>query len=117
MAKINNEIDNEISAVFTLVNNLIKSKNHDYNYAFFEDIKEEGKAAVRMMLSHKLNRYKELSRSGESEVGESEKDTLLDIIGYAANAIAYYEMNKISTIKDTMSSFDKLNTELPQVQR
>lgn len=81
MTEKHKEICNEL-------NDLYERKNRDYGDSFHKTFLDEGMAMIRIRLSDKLNRFKQLTRTGESKVkDESVRDTLIDIANYAIMAI------------------------------
>ena len=74
------------------LNAIYARKNHDYGDSFHDTWVEEGFSMARIRLSDKLNRFKTLTRSGDSQVtDESLRDTLLDIANYALMTIIEME--------------------------
>ena len=74
--------------ICTEINELYAKKNHDYGDSFHLTFLEEGWAMPRIRLSDKLNRFKMLSRSGDSKVkDESLRDTLIDLANYAIMSV------------------------------
>ena len=70
------------------LNDLYARKNADYGDSFHLTFLEEGWAMPRIRLSDKLNRFKMLSRSGDSRVkDESLRDTLIDLANYAIMSV------------------------------
>ena len=70
------------------LNDLYARKNADYGDSFHLTFLEEGWAMPRIRLSDKLNRFKMLSRSGDSLVkDESLRDTLIDLANYAIMSV------------------------------
>ena len=70
------------------LNDLYARKNADYGDSFHLTFLEEGWAMPRIRLSDKLNRFKMLSRSGDSKVkDESLRDTLIDLANYAIMSV------------------------------
>ena len=70
------------------LNDLYARKNADYGDSFHQTFLEEGWAMPRIRLSDKLNRFKMLSRSGDSLVkDESLRDTLIDLANYAIMSV------------------------------
>lgn len=59
-------------------------KNADYGDSFHKTFVEEGMAMPRIRLTDKLERFKQLTRSGSRQVAdESVRDTLMDLANYA----------------------------------
>lgn len=70
------------------LNDLYARKNADYGDSFHQTFLEEGWAMPRIRLSDKLNRFKMLSRAGDSKVkDESLRDTLIDLANYAIMSV------------------------------
>ena len=71
------------------LNRLYAQKNHDYGDSFHETFLEEGWASVRLRLSDKLRRFKQLSRNpnGQMVADESMRDTLIDLANYSLMAV------------------------------
>lgn len=70
------------------LNDLYARKNADYGDRFHLTFLEEGWAMPRIRLSDKLNRFKMLSRAGDSKVkDESLRDTLIDLANYAIMSV------------------------------
>ena len=70
------------------LNDLYARKNADYGDSFHLTFLEEGWAMPRIRLSDKLNRFKMLSRAGDSKVkDESLRDTLIDLANYAVMSV------------------------------
>lgn len=75
--------------------NLYKCKNQDYGDAFHISYLEEGMAMPRIRLSDKLNRFKNLSRTGSYLVkDESIRDTLIDLANYAIMTVIELDAEK-----------------------
>ena len=75
--KAHMQIRMELGAIYA-------SKNADYGDSFHKTYLEEGMAMPRIRLTDKLERFKQLTRSGQQEVrDESIRDTLLDLANYA----------------------------------
>lgn len=64
---------------------LLKEKNKKYGNSFYQTADELGNACIVIRLMDKLNRIKMLLINGEKDnmKGESVKDTLVDLAGYA----------------------------------
>lgn len=74
------------------LNKLYTKKNHDYGDAFHLSYLEEGMAMPRIRLGDKLNRFKTLSKNpDQAKVGESLKDTLIDLANYAIMTVLEME--------------------------
>lgn len=65
------------------MNTIYQSKNSDYGDSFGEMYKKEGKASLRVVLGHKMNRFETLTREESKPNNESIEDTLIDIANYA----------------------------------
>ena len=82
----NNTVHHELICEY--LTNLYARKNADYGDSFHLTFLEEGWAMPRIRLSDKLNRFKMLSRSGDSLVkDESLRDTLIDLANYAIMSV------------------------------
>ena len=74
------------------LSDLYSRKNKDYGDSFHLSFLEEGMAMPRIRLSDKLNRFKQLTKSGEQQVkDESIRDTLIDLANYAIMTILELE--------------------------
>lgn len=71
------------------LNTLYAKKNHDYGDSFHEQFLEEGWASVRIRLTDKLKRFKQLTKNPESQQikDESVRDTLIDLANYALMSV------------------------------
>ena len=58
------------------------AKNHDYGDSFGESIREYGPIAGAAQIMHKHNRLKTLVKGESNKVGESIRDTLMDMANY-----------------------------------
>ena len=94
-------------AICDELNSLYERKNHDYGDSFHQTFVEEGLAMTRIRLGDKFNRFKILSRSGETlsrlsanDAGqqqvtdESIRDTLMDLANYAIMTILEMDEEK-----------------------
>jgi len=82
----NNTVHHELICEY--MTNLYARKNDDYGDSFHLTFLEEGWAMPRIRLSDKLNRFKMLSRAGDSKVkDESLRDTLIDLANYAVMSV------------------------------
>lgn len=72
---------------------LLIEKNQKYGNSFFKTADEYGKTVLVLRIDDKLNRLKQLILHNESDdmQGESVKDTLIDLAGYAVLAKLYLE--------------------------
>lgn len=72
---------------------LLIEKNQKYGNSFFKTADEYGKTVLVLRIDDKLNRLKQLILHNESDdmQGESIKDTLIDLAGYAVLAKIYLE--------------------------
>lgn len=76
------------------LNELYRQKNADYGDSFHDTFLEEGMAMSRIRLNDKLNRFKQLTRSGSQQVkSESVRDTLMDLANYALMTVLEMEGN------------------------
>ena len=78
-------------AICEELNELYIRKNHDYGDAFHLSYLEEGMAMPRIRLGDKLNRFKTLSKNDHALVGESLRDTLIDLANYAIMTVLEME--------------------------
>lgn len=70
------------------LNDLYAKKNYDYGDSFHETFLEEGMSMVRIRLSDKLNRIKQLTKDSSRKVNdESLRDTLMDLANYSIMAV------------------------------
>lgn len=68
---------------------LYYKKNADYGNSFETLMDEYGLVALAIRLSDKLNRLKQLEKTGQQVVDESIQDTLIDISNYADMGIMW----------------------------
>lgn len=73
------------SAICAELGDIYIRKNADYGASFHRTFVEEGFAMARIRLTDKLERFKQLTRSGSKQqvADESIRDTLLDLANYA----------------------------------
>ena len=77
------------------LNQIYEKKNHDYGDSFHTTFQEEGMAMVRIRLSDKLNRFKNLTKSKDQMVqDESIQDTLMDLANYALMTVLEMQIEK-----------------------
>lgn len=90
------------------LHNLYKIKNHDYGDSFHQTFVEEGFSMVRIRLSDKLNRFKNLTRpiypaalddTSTKVPDETLRDTLLDLANYAIMAIIEMDQEDLRILK------------------
>lgn len=86
-------------AICNELNELYIRKNHDYGDAFHLSYLEEGMAMPRIRLGDKLNRFKTLSKNDHALVGESLRDTLIDLANYAIMTIMELDEGTVSAEK------------------
>lgn len=84
---------NEIEKNCNGLKDLLIEKNQKYGNSFFKTADEYGKTVLVLRIDDKLNRLKQLILHNESDdmQGESVKDTLIDLAGYAVLAKIYLE--------------------------
>lgn len=78
-------------AICEEIHALYQKKNHDYGDSFHLSFLEEGMAMPRIRLGDKLNRFKTLSKNDQAMVGESMRDTLIDLANYAIMTVLEME--------------------------
>ena len=77
------------AALCEYIHDLYVRKNHDYGDSFHLMFLEEGWASVRLRLTDKLNRVKQLTRKPNDQMvnDESLRDTLIDLANYSLMAV------------------------------
>lgn len=73
--------------VLNEMDNIHRSKNHDYGDSFSKSYKEFGLVAPVVRMSDKMERLKTLCKKN-ALVNESVRDTLIDLACYAAMTVA-----------------------------
>ena len=97
----------KIEAIFDEVTDLQARKNKMYGNSFEESLEEFGLVAGVIQLSHKFNRLKSLVQGVENNA-ESERDTAIDIMGYAAMLVAFMDKQATNDLLEKESAFQKL---------
>ena len=78
----------KIEDVLVEVTDMHYKKNADYGNSFDEQLDEDGLIVSKIMLNNKIRRFNQLLKS-EAKVNESQEDTLMDLIGYAAMTLLW----------------------------
>lgn len=78
----------KIEDVLVEVADMHYKKNADYGNSFDEQLDEDGLIVSKIMLNNKIRRFNQLLKS-EAKVNESQEDTLMDLIGYAAMTLLW----------------------------
>lgn len=74
---------------------IYKAKNLDYGDSFSASCDEHGIVAAIVRMDDKMRRIKALKKNGESAViGESMRDSLLDLANYAIMSIMWIDGRK-----------------------
>lgn len=91
------------------LNKTYEAKNRDYGDSFHLSFVEEGPAMARIRLTDKLNRFKTLTRSPESQSVNDESiiDTLLDLANYAIMTVMELDKEKPDAERDESASSSK----------
>ena len=97
----------KIEAIFDEVADLQAQKNKMYGNSFEESLEEFGLVAGVIQLSHKFNRLKSLVQGMENNA-ESERDTAIDIIGYAVMLVAFMDKQETNDLLEKESAIQKL---------
>lgn len=86
-------MEDKISKACGELSSLLKEKNRKYGNSFEKTVDEFGSACIVIRLFDKLNRIKTLLLGKEKDdmKGESVKDTLVDLAGYAILAKIYLD--------------------------
>lgn len=80
MMKINEQT---IRIACELLTETLIAKNRDYGNSVEEQFNEYGEASLLIRLDDKLRRLKQLQNAPANVTGESKRDTMLDLAGYA----------------------------------
>lgn len=80
---------NQLEEIVRSVVELLLKKNADYGNSYFELRSEFGKVAFLVRLGDKYGRLKVLAKKEPEVTGESEEDTIRDIIGYCLLELYY----------------------------
>lgn len=92
--------------VLNLMDAIHQSKNHDYGDSFSKSYREFGLIAAVVRMSDKMERLKTLCKK-DAMVGESVRDTLIDLACYAAMTVA--EIDAANTTTTTINDIlDKI---------
>lgn len=82
-------------AICDELNALYEKKNHDYGDSFSKTYKELGIVSAVTQIMHKHNRLVELAvGSDQKVVGESIRDTLIDLANYAIMTVMEMDASK-----------------------
>lgn len=80
---------------------LHERKNHDYGDSFSKSFAEFGLIAAVVRMSDKMERLKSLCKR-DAMVGESIRDTLVDLACYAVMTVAEIDAAKMDEIMDNV---------------
>ena len=80
---------------------LHERKNHDYGDSFSKSFAEFGLIAAVVRMSDKMERLKSLCKR-DAMVGESIRDTLVDLACYAVMTVAEIDAAKMEEIMDNV---------------
>lgn len=79
------EFSDKLDEVYNTIKPILIAKNNSYGFSVFNGDKNWNITGNCVRLSDKIERYKHLVQNNpkDSPFGETIKDTLLDILGYA----------------------------------
>lgn len=86
MAKTRAEVLVELAKVIEAIKDLLIAKNASYGD---DNLRRFGRYGILVRVSDKVERIRNLLESGQTAVFETEKDTWMDIAGYAIQAIRF----------------------------
>lgn len=96
--------------------NTLKEKNSSYGSSFYNTMKKYGDVTLLIRLNDKIQRLESLILNNKEElVGESIRDTLKDIAGYAVLGEIYFRNYKIR--EDVVNNEESTNNERSENDR
>lgn len=91
MASTRAEVELELTKIIESVKTLLLAKNASYGD---DNLRRFGRYGILVRMSDKVERIRHLLETGKQTILESERDTWMDIAGYAIQAVRFIDEEK-----------------------